>query len=419
MGMSETATSDGQTAEQPDKEPERSYLFQIGGDREGGLPSVPLLPPYYAYLIKISEGVSLVDIYPFLAEIMFHSQAVCPEADKDENKVRAANIISIFIDDQRDNIANTMLPSEEDIMSSCTINMTPQPDPFLTRCLYREKNADTRPRNFVVDTFGRFGAPNLNEGIETSVGCADDSKSLPVYLRTSLVGAGNPMRMMQRFRSITNLDKMPPFQESGPCAEVGQINCFLLNSISYLYRTMGFRDAMLLVRQMLERGVWKPSGSGKTDDSRIISKDGLLFAILHEGVFREDEIRYAETFFDAVINFKSFSYKRKRFVTYQFDLFPVVDTNAYKDDARFLPDFDKQYAYLPIGGANIHAVPLTRFGTPRGATEQSDADDRTNADDRTKDDNKSYGSVAELPGQEKKALDDLIKTAASNSEAAQ
>jgi hypothetical protein len=364
MGMSDTATSDLYRAEPPGKAPEQNYLLHIGGDRDEGLPGIPLLPPYYAYLIKISEGVSLVDIYPFLAEIIFHSRAIrSDEIQANQNK-GPANIISIFIDDQRDNIANAMLPATTKrytvpplVNEAPGSTSEPPEDPFLTRCLHDQSDPKLRPRNFIIDTFGRFGSPDLNEDLKYSI--LDDTGE-PVYLRTSLVGAGNPMRMMQRFSKIMRLKGLPIESNASTeqkYLEMGKINCFLINSISYLYRTMGFRDAMLLVRQILEKGVWKPS---EPEDSkeRIIGKNGLLFSILHDGVFKSDEIRYAETFFDAIINFETFFHRGKRLITYQFDRFPLVNMPKNVEKALVWPKFGVKYAYLPVGGKRMSAIRL-------------------------------------------------------------
>jgi len=339
MNMSPTSrTSDSDNPE--------GYLLKIGAGNEQGVPGVPLLPPYYAYLLKISQSVGLVDIYPFLAELMFHARAV-PSGPSLTAPEAAVNIVSIFIDDQRDNIANSMLPEG-------SVN---EDDAFLARCLHDESDPKIRPRNFIIDTFGEFGAGDLNERLETSIGEAGNQS--PVYLRTSLVGAGNPMRMMQRFTAINNLKEMPKTPKGDHPLNLGQINCLLLSSISYLYRTMGFRDAMLLVRQMLERGVWKP-GMTRKNDGRMLEQDGLLFAILHEGVFRDDEIRYAETFFDAVIRFDSLYCSRWRFVTYGFEMFPLVGGHGYRKPDEYLPRFDQKYAYLPTAGQRLKAVAISR-----------------------------------------------------------
>ncbi len=367
----------------------QTFVLDFGAQRKAS--GVPYLSPFFSYLLKLSPNVGLVEIYPWLAELMFKS--IAREVDGTLKKLNSrgsggnvwdkkldkpVNVVSFFVDDHKDNIANIMLKREKRLKVA---------DPFAAYCLECRSEDSYRPRNIIVDTFGRF-SDNQNEYMEISKPKNNEDNS-PAYVQSSLVGAGNPMRMMQRFTAIGNMDRIPPTESSGSnreSLELGEMNCFLINSISNLYRTMGFRDAMLLVRAILERGVWKPQGS--LGDGTLLDKEGMLLAILNDEVFSKDEIRYAETFFDGVIRFqgwipekteimsadgKTEFKKYEKYIAYWIERFPIVDKSlldAIGDNSKqnpFCPEYDFAYVYEPRSGSPMEAIRVARSDITYGA----------------------------------------------------
>ncbi len=342
------------------------YYMRFGGDEPRNT-GVPLLSPFYAYLLKLSPRVGLVDVYPWLAEAIFHSDVVKITKKKKVGAAEALNVIAFFIDDQKDNIANVMAaepsPKEDD-------NYIWRDD-FARYCYELKKNGNSKriPRIFVVDTYGRFGdTAALNDRLTHSICLADakkngrDDKNTPLYTRSALAGAGNPARMLQKFSALGHLDKVPPSKKSPSSAkgcELGVLNCFIFNSITYLTRTIGFREAMQLVRAILEQGVWKPNPD-KTDpkdnsgDINLLrDKDGLLFAVLHEEVHSADEIRYAETFFDGIIAFDSYFEKNNRYIAYILQQFPPAHQGLETGSGANKPDYANARVYIPQSGRRL------------------------------------------------------------------
>ena len=327
-------------------------FFLKFGNRKPDKTGVPLLAPYYSYLLKLSPSVGLVEIYPWLAELIFCSVAVNTENNANE-EIHPVNVISFFIDDQRKNIA----------LSMGWNNVGKVDDPFLG-CLidYCESSKidNNWPRNFVVDTFGRFGVSGHFE-------LTPESEGKYTYMWSSLVGAGNPMRMKERFTHIGRRKDIE-LKGNNDHPKLGELNCFLINSISSLYRTMGFRDAMLLVRAMLQDGVWKPE-EPKGKDS-LLSRPGMMFAILNEGVFASDEIQYAETFFDGIFRFEKEvvltleenETKLKegdRLVTVSIERFPLIA----EENENFSPKYAEKYGYIPRGRKRVEFINLQGYET--------------------------------------------------------
>lgn len=319
---------------------QKQFLLSFGNRLEEA--RIPYFPPFYSYLLLLSENVGLVEIYPWLAELMFYSAAVDKENLEDREVL---NVVSFFVDDHRFNIANTMLRNEAE----------GNEDPFVK---YKKeaksddkKVEDIPPRQFVVDTFAEFGV-DLSEKPPTVEG-------VTTY---SLVGAGNPMQMMRTFTQIGELtdDKN----------DLGKLNCFIINSISNLCRTMGLRDAMLMIRAMLERAVWKPIETDESDTSSdgdtLMDKDGMLFAILHKDVFSKEEIQYASTFFDGIVEFEGrFGHDnkdgeskiRKKFIGYRIKSFPGLrDSKNDKGGSKRWYNFDVPVWYEPLAGQRMEIL---------------------------------------------------------------
>ena len=342
---------------------------------------VPLLPPFYAYLLKLSSRVGLVDIYPWLAEVIFYSDVVSerkvqkegagdfPEERKDppetDGSSEPPNVIAFFIDDHKDNIANAMAPDRDG-----TVDWL---DDFARYChaawpKEKDVRAKHQPRIFAVDTYGEFHKPkDLNDRLDHGIGLADarsnksgdsdeQGEEHSLYVRSALAGAGNPARMLQKFSAISRLPKVPAPLKREEELDLGVLNVFVFNSITYLTRTIGFREAMQLIRAILERGVWKPNPPERKegDPERLRDKNGLLFAVLHEGVHSADEIRYAETFFDGIVRFDAYfppDDPGQRWIAYAFEQFPLLRDNA--DPSIFGPDYEYACSYLPLGGRRL------------------------------------------------------------------
>jgi len=365
------------TGEEQEAEP-RQFLY-FAKDFERGF--VPYLPAYYSYLLRLSKNVSLVDIYPWLAELMFHSVAINGNNLKKgtPKDVAPINVISFFIDDQKDNIANSMHGSWSNNFSTSSS----MGDPFCDCCrLFGRENAakkdplaGNRPRNIIVDTYGDFGDMANNDYLENSV----LYDGIPIYMPTSLVGPGNPMRMIQRFSDILELPELPG--KNGKNGRLGDLNVFLINSVSTLNRTLGFRDSMLFVRGVLERSVWKPDETKrvwefpreqsteheKATGSLLGDKPGMLFAILEEEVFSKGEISYAETFFDGVFSFREDKSDTSRNIHVGIDRLPLVPAdmleNLQKEAgnvSRLQPDYSMEFKYTPLGNIRVKGKQFSR-----------------------------------------------------------
>lgn len=332
---------------------------------------IPLLPPFYAYLLKLSSRVGLVDIYPLLAEIIFHSDVVTVTANNKAKTVSGPNILNFFIDDQKDNIANAMAQDQSPRDENGSYMWH---DDFARYCWDEvRKKGENLPRIFMVDTYGRYSeASELNDRMGRSIGLNEawpehgldiEKTQIPLYTRSPLAGAGNPARMLQKFSALGRLEEVPAVDEKGVGCSLGELNVYVFNSITYLTRTIGFREAMQLIRTILEQGVWKPNPN-EDDSGRLKGKDGLLFAILHEGVHTADQIRYAETFFDGIIAFNAYRPpgNRLRQIAYAFEQFPLTRANgngaigsesAGKYNFTVQPDYAHARSYFPRGGARL------------------------------------------------------------------
>lgn len=357
-----------------DNDQPRLYL-RFGGVQPEST-GVPFLPPFYSYLLKLSPKVGLVDIYPWLAEIIFRSDVVSigggsggrrkQQGVRKPKREDVPNVVAFFIDDQKDNIANAMAEKAPERSNGQYV----WDDDFARFCAeIGEKDPEALPRLFVIDTYGQYhDADSLNDRFSHSVGrnaatapeiSSDAAAQVdhPLYVRSALSGTGNPARMLQKFSAVMELKKMPPPlmrpNERNPVPEtrdLGPLNCFVFNSITYLTRSVGFREAMNLVRAILEQAVWKPNPGA--NPGALGERDALFFAVLHEGVHTADQIRYAETFFDGVIAFDSEVNESGRVVTVLFEQFPLT-AHENEGDQRFLPDYSSKRVYRPYGGRRL------------------------------------------------------------------
>ena len=371
-------TNATEPAANPGKEHGNGERYSLKFGSEGVYKTgIPLLGPFYSYLLVLGKGVGIVDLYPWLAELMFHSVAVPsnrPEVRSPQDGARPINLIGFFIDDHQNSLAATV---------SKTF-LFDKDDPFLEfkkQLVVDSGNPGAIPRHFIVDTFGEFGDPRngwdwlskAQEGANGERGnqqAALEELNKHCYRPLRVVGSGNPMQLMRRFTEIGEVE--PEFFGDDQERQLGVLNCFLLNSISNLYRTMGFRDAMQFVRVLLKTGVWKPPPdpegiSGKIEKRKLIDRDGMLFATLHDGVFSDEEIRYAETFFDGVIRFfvdwEEGDDSAGRRIGYVIERLPPpwVDSEAESKPGPRRPRFPKPYSYPFEFGQRMRAGPLNDF----------------------------------------------------------
>lgn len=301
-GRSGAAPAQTDPRPQESAQPEGAMYKLWFGTRPPDEAGIPLLPPYYSYLLRLAPGVGVVDIYPWLAELLFYSAATSDPKPNPRSAIAALNVVGFFIDEHQFTLAATM--GGEPYFGT----EDPTKNPFRE---YKEKlcipafeskgHHDKFPRHFLVDTFGSFGDSDT-----------DDTHNCLAYHSQRVPGSGNPMLLMRAFRKIATMQSV--VDSPGKQADLKGLNLFLINSITYLCRTMGFRDAMLFVREILRNGVWKPPDGApnetpaenvdKRPPHRLIDNDGMLFAILHDGVFSPTETKYAETFFDGVLVFE-------------------------------------------------------------------------------------------------------------------
>ncbi|MBF0401723.1 MAG: hypothetical protein HQL90_13270 [Magnetococcales bacterium] len=324
----------------------RDWHLRWGGIwKEQSQVEIPLFPSYYSYLLKLAPGVGLVDIYPWLAELMFFSVAVDVDVDaKSDSEAQSKhlaplNVVSIFVDDNSDNVA----------FSRLNVDRRKTADPIKELLTLQDSDHGLRetshaPKLFMVDTFGQFKDTKADS---SEMSQEDDAP----YVASSLVGAGNPMQMMRRF---TIIGELPLKRENGTRqvflgTDLGDLNCFVINSISNLYRSMGVRDAMLLVRAIMEKGVWKAAKERQeqpdSDKITLIDNKGMLFAILHDEVFPKEDTMYIETFFDGVIRFEKHLISQSRKVCFRFERFPppVPGRNTHATGHPFQPDFSASW----------------------------------------------------------------------------
>jgi len=247
----------------------------------GLAPDCKQLPAGYAYLIRSS--VRMTELYPLLGELLFCARASRNDVPLSgtEGWETCTNVIGLFVDDDPGNLLSA-LGSDGDSPEEMA-------QKFVDKGRSDEKAGYCLPELAAwLDTYGSFasGGAGLKELL-----AGDDALEGPCWLSQSIVGAGNPMSIYRFFRTVGD-------QEAR-----GQVNVFLLNSLSNLYRNLGLAETAALLKRMLE-DVWLRGRDdvGRKDggDSRVRDTDGLFFAVLQEGVMEPAEASYLESFFDGV-----------------------------------------------------------------------------------------------------------------------
>lgn len=381
----------------------RYIRFGEGPDETG----IPYLPCYYSYLIKLSSEVGIAEVYPWIAELMFHSTTTTlGDLKKIKTNIGGGkiecglslgriNTVYFSIDDAMDNIGDSTIDIESEFFQKTEDALA---DYMANRI---SRNEDTKPFPLVcaVDTFGAFGRDSEPVWVvttETKNQKEEPKKGGALFNTSNLVGSGNPMRLLQRFSalgSMTEDGKVNRYlayekkrgQESALNPEkttkdltgaFGAANCIVINSISNLARALGFRDAMQVVRTMIERALWELGDFEK--GKALMGRPGILFGVLNEGVFREEEIRYAETFFDGIIRFdaeplKIAKEKEISEIYYEIERFPLVERGLSEKrimyrpwkngesggEVRwpgFSPNYGCRYHYVPRAGTRLTDV---------------------------------------------------------------
>ena len=130
---------------------------------------------------------------------------------------------------------------------------------------------------------------------------------------------------------------------------------------------------------MIERCIWDQSISNvKKEDQSLFERPGLFFAIIGEGAFREEEVTFAETFFDGIIYFDAEpGTSADPTISYEFSRFPLVDRYAIPEkmdeywtntpgsqyNPFFSPDYTKCYEFRPMAGSKFSTKPSSRLST--------------------------------------------------------
>lgn len=249
------------------------------------------LPLGHAYLIR--SEVRMPELYPLLGELVFGSRPSLSSLPAGNESVGAEgasglNVIGMFVDDNREtlfmNLYNELKNSE---------NVT---DDFLIELCNSDRPLPI-PRTAVwMDTFGKFGdifkaidldyfKNNLeNDRREKKKNLLDTMD----WQSHSLLGAGNPMSMFRFVRKA--------LKHKGK----DDINFYLLNSLSNLYRNLGLSETSAFLKVVLNICIW--SGEEEEDKSLLGAKQGIFFAVLQKGVMTRVEEEYLASFFDGIIN---------------------------------------------------------------------------------------------------------------------
>ena len=141
--------------------------------------------------------VDLVDKYK-------DSNKLSGNSDKNINH-DPINVISINIGESMHNVPDGVIPFESPYFPSGSEKSPDQTANFI-RYLMKNENSQffqkpgLLPRNISIDTLGEFGNPSA-EWLESVIDEEEGFKQYPLYARSSLVGTGNPMRLL-RYLSI-------------------------------------------------------------------------------------------------------------------------------------------------------------------------------------------------------------------------
>lgn len=222
------------------------------------------LKPGYAYLIRSS--VRMPELYPLLGELLFESKVVGTK----NNSGLPPNIIGMFIEDAPDNLT-THLGMPGRYANKLGIDVTEE---------FGKTELSARGTAAWLDTFGEFH--QARGGLDDM-----DLGDGPVWWRKRIAGAGNPMAVMRFFRLVQ--------QE----AATADLNLFLLNSLSNLYRNLKLSESAAFLKTMLSESIWSAEFNSK--EKNIGDKSGLFFAVLQEDVLDKQEASYLESFFDGII----------------------------------------------------------------------------------------------------------------------
>ncbi|MCI5046984.1 MAG: hypothetical protein MRY59_05745 [Aquisalinus sp.] len=370
-----------------------SYLSDLVGKNElpylcfGGQDpaqsGIPFLPGDFSYLIKIGRNVGPVEIYPWLAELMFHSSCIdlpslLAEEESDNvlsrQKHEPINVISLSVDIGMQDVAEFMVP-----MDRIDWDQDPGKRDYVSNYLrsairsgaysrdvklgdIQQLSSSDRPqlndmslapRFYALDTMGQFGD-------RASEKLAPSPSDQAMYARTQLIGSGNPMRLIQRITEIGYAesihDAASRVGSDWPLLEMGKMNCLVLNSFTNLARSISFREAVEIVQAITERAVLKTgTPPSHTDQADIIfDLPTSFFTVLNEGVLADDQIRFVESLFDAIITFDAETDDTGQGsvdpeIFYEIERMPLIEDALYArnksgvDASKYLPIFSPVY----------------------------------------------------------------------------
>ena len=247
-------------------------------------------PLNYAYLIKTSAP--LADIYPIMGELLFSSYRKITTDNNGKNIKEPPNAIYVAIDDDYELLLWNLLSYLEEEKEKEKEKEQNKEKEYNLRCLIRKICLISETGSyyekyikklFLADTFGEFGKDGTalyeqNLGFNT------------FFSKGKIAGSGNPMKIYKFIdvatRSIS--DKMGKQEEKQTHSSW---NVYLINSLTAMYRNLGLGETVALMRMVLKK-MWETSSK---------ENDGILFAIIQDGVMREEEQRYIESFFDGII----------------------------------------------------------------------------------------------------------------------
>lgn len=354
------------------------YLSKDGVGRDGyNCDGIPLLPFGYAYLIKVSKELSLLEVYPWLRRLLFGATVLeFPEKGKSTEIegvqgyggaiIRRLAIGNMLIEEDTDALAGVGFQTEKvSQLKEKETQSKASTDPFLERVkstnewLLKDRETGTTfttddymsPLHIVSDTFGVFGEQEQGELVNHYQKKSKSGNYKVHYFNRALVGAGNPMKLLQNFVDMYSMPLVELKEEDDRLKTPAGV-CYVMNSITNLSRVTGLQDSMMLIRSMLERTTWLSDEMRRNifKDKKVLGAlPTAFFGILHEGVFSPQDISYAETFFDGVIEFGAQEGEYGDGIYYEFVRFPPGHRVPVDDDKhrRIYPDLDTRYFYDP------------------------------------------------------------------------
>lgn len=241
------------------------------------------LRPGYAYLVR--SDVRMPELYPLLGELLFASSITYSESDlQNGTGKKTPNLIGMFIEDTPDNLMLHLgkpdrFHDEQDVS-------------FLERFgCELQRRRDNKAENYGngigmaawLDTYGQF------QELENELTELDITKVLDGnWWQQSIPGAGNPMNIIRFFRLVQ--------EKQGQ----SDLNLFLLNSLSNLYRNLELTESAAFLKTMLNESIW--AIEARDDSHNICDNHGIFLATLQEGVLEKKEASYLESFFDGIIS---------------------------------------------------------------------------------------------------------------------